>query len=85
MTASHGSRSVDIIADNDLVDLCKPGDRIQVVGSFRCLPAKQGVYTSGTFRCILLANNLRLLSKRGAAEPDERGCAKVSQVLAAKG
>ena len=56
-------RSVDVIADNDLVDLCKPGDRVQVVGSFRCLPGKQGGYTSGTFRCILLANNLRLLSK----------------------
>jgi DNA replication licensing factor MCM3 len=56
-------RSVDVIADNDLVDMCKPGDRVQVVGSFRCLPAKQGVYTSGTFRCVLLANNLRLLCK----------------------
>ncbi|KAI1289733.1 DNA replication licensing factor Mcm3 [Halotydeus destructor] len=56
-------RSVDIIADNDLVDQCKPGDRVQVVGSFRCLPGKQGYYTSGTFRCILLSNHIRLLSK----------------------
>lgn len=43
-------RSVDIICDNDLVDCCKPGDRIQVVGSFRCLPNKQGSFTAGTFR-----------------------------------
>lgn len=43
-------RSVDIICDNDLVDCCKPGDRIQVVGNFRCLPNKQGSFTNGTFK-----------------------------------
>lgn len=43
-------RTVDIIADNDLVDACKPGDRVQVVGMFRCLPNKKMGYTTGTFR-----------------------------------
>ncbi|KOX70033.1 DNA replication licensing factor Mcm3 [Melipona quadrifasciata] len=56
-------RSVDVICDNDLVDLCKPGDRVQIVGSFRCLPGKQGGYTTGTFRSILIANNIMQLSK----------------------
>ncbi|XP_039610016.1 MCM3 minichromosome maintenance deficient 3 (S. cerevisiae), like [Polypterus senegalus] len=56
-------RSVDIIADDDLVDKVKPGDRVQVVGVYRCLPAKQGAYTSATFRTILLANHIKLMSK----------------------
>ncbi|XP_059158945.1 zygotic DNA replication licensing factor mcm3-like [Physella acuta] len=56
-------RSVDVIADNDLVDACKPGDRVQVVGMFRCLPAKKNGFTTATFRTVLIANSISLLSK----------------------
>lgn len=56
-------RSVDIISDNDLVDRCKPGDRVQIVGMYRCLPGKKNGYTNGTFRTILIANNIQQLSK----------------------
>jgi DNA replication licensing factor MCM3 len=56
-------RSVDVICENDLVDKCKPGDRLQVVGSFRCLPSKQGGFTSGSFRSVVIANNVILMSK----------------------
>ncbi|XDV41892.1 hypothetical protein PO909_010675, partial [Leuciscus waleckii] len=48
---------------DDLVDRVKPGDRVQIVGVYRCLPAKQGGFTSGTFRTIMLANNVKLMSK----------------------
>merc|ERR1719330_2122177 len=58
-------RSCDVIIEHDLVDKVKPGDRVQVVASFRALPGKQGGYTSGTFRTVLLANNIIL---RGASE-----------------
>lgn len=44
-------RSADIILDNDLVDAAKPGDRVQIIGTYRCLPGKKGGFTSGTFRC----------------------------------
>ncbi|XP_037375756.1 DNA replication licensing factor MCM3 isoform X2 [Talpa occidentalis] len=56
-------RSVDVILDNDLVDKVKPGDRVQVVGTYRCLPGKKGGYTSGTFRTVLIACNVKQMSK----------------------
>ena len=43
-------RSVDIVADDDLVDQCKPGDRVQIIGAYRCLPGKKGGHTSAVFR-----------------------------------
>lgn len=56
-------RSVDIVVDSDLVDKCKPGDRIQVIGIYRCLPSKRMGFTPGTFRTILIANNIKTTSK----------------------
>ncbi|XP_020289974.1 DNA replication licensing factor Mcm3 [Pseudomyrmex gracilis] len=56
-------RSVDVICDNDLVDMCKPGDRVQIVGNYRCLPGKHGGYTTGTFRTVLIANNIMELDQ----------------------
>lgn len=55
-------RSVDVICDNDLVDVCKPGDRIQIVGCYRCLPGKHGGFTSGIFRTIVIANSINHIS-----------------------
>lgn len=43
-------RSLDIIVDEDLADSCKPGDRVRVVGLYRCLPNKQNGFSSGSFR-----------------------------------
>lgn len=56
-------RSVDIILDNDLVDAIKPGDRAQVIGTYRCLPGKKGGFTSGTFRTIMIACHVKQMSK----------------------
>ncbi|XP_037306076.2 DNA replication licensing factor MCM3 isoform X2 [Pungitius pungitius] len=56
-------RSVDIILDNDLVDIVKPGDRVQSIGTYRCLPGKKGGFTSGTFRTIMIACHIKPMSK----------------------
>jgi len=56
-------RSVDVIVDDDLVDLAKPGDRVQIVGTYRCLPSKNNGFTNATFKTILIANNVQILNK----------------------
>ncbi|KAG2368780.1 ATP dependent DNA helicase [Suillus spraguei] len=53
-------RSTDIILDDDLVDKCKPGDRVQLVGFYRSV----GGGSSGAFKSIILANNINLLSSK---------------------
>eukprot|EP00771_Trimastix_marina_P002785 gnl/Trimastix_PCT/3943.p1 GENE.gnl/Trimastix_PCT/3943~~gnl/Trimastix_PCT/3943.p1 ORF type:complete len:708 (+),score=143.66 gnl/Trimastix_PCT/3943:166-2289(+) len=55
-------RSVDVLLRNDLVDLTKPGDRVQIYGTFRALGAARAQGTSGLFRTVMIANNVRLLS-----------------------
>jgi DNA replication licensing factor MCM3 len=44
-------RSTDVILDEDLVDRCKPGDRIQLVGAYRSV----GGGASGSFKCVLIS------------------------------
>jgi DNA replication licensing factor MCM3 len=57
-------RSVDVIMDDDLVDRVKPGDRIQLVGIYRSLGSRNAGTGSSTFRTLILANNVILLSSK---------------------
>jgi DNA replication licensing factor MCM3 len=66
-------RSVDVILDDDLVDRVKPGDRIQLVGIYRSLGNRNAGSGSSTFRTLILANNVILLSSKSGG-----GIAQVS-------
>jgi DNA replication licensing factor MCM3 len=57
-------RGVDVIMDDDLVDRVKPGDRIQLVGTYRSLGNRNSGSSSSTFRTLILANNVILLSSK---------------------
>ncbi|KAF4552795.1 DNA replication licensing factor mcm3-like protein [Elsinoe fawcettii] len=57
-------RSVDVIMDDDMVDRVKPGDRIQLVGIYRTLGNRNASSGSSTFRTLILANNIILLSSK---------------------
>ncbi|KAL1957457.1 hypothetical protein VTO42DRAFT_6025 [Malbranchea cinnamomea] len=57
-------RSVDVLLDDDLVDKCKPGDRIQLVGIYRSLGNRNTNSSSSTFRTVIIANNIIQLSSK---------------------
>ncbi|SMR59176.1 unnamed protein product [Zymoseptoria tritici ST99CH_1E4] len=57
-------RGVDVIMDDDMVDRVKPGDRIQLVGIYRSLGNRNAGQGSSTFKTLILANNVILLSSK---------------------
>lgn len=58
--------SIQLTLADDLCDLCKPGDRVQIVGVYRALPHRQGGITSGQFKTLIIGNSVKVLSKEMA-------------------
>ncbi|EHK99403.1 putative DNA replication licensing factor mcm3 [Glarea lozoyensis 74030] len=57
-------RGVDVILDDDLVDKCKPGDRVQLVGIYRSLGNRNAGHNTALFKTTILANNIVMLSSK---------------------
>ena len=55
-------RSVDVVLEHDLVDACKPGDRVSVSGVYRAAPPRASGVMSGVFYAVLLGASVRKLT-----------------------
>ena len=56
-------RSVEVVLEDDLVDTCKPGDRVNIVGVYKVLPSRlPNMALGGTFRTLLVAIGITQLS-----------------------
>ncbi|KAJ1702395.1 hypothetical protein LUZ63_002174 [Rhynchospora breviuscula] len=60
-------RTIDVIVEDDLIDCCKPGDRVSIVGIYKAIAGKSKGSMSGVFRTVLIANNVSLMNKEANA------------------
>eukprot|EP00494_Astrolonche_serrata_P004988 UN05003 len=53
-------RSVECILHKDLVDACKPGDRVEMIGVYRALAGRSSGTSSGQFKTVLIVTNVKI-------------------------
>ena len=58
---------VQIIVEDDLVDTCKPGDRVNMIGIYKAIPPRANGTLQGTFRAVVVANAVKLLLRDASA------------------
>ncbi|DBA91266.1 TPA: hypothetical protein ACH3X2_004134 [Trebouxia sp. C0005] len=55
--------STEIMLEDDLVDTCKPGGRISVVGVYKAIPPRASGQVGGLFKAVVVGNSVRQLSR----------------------
>lgn len=75
-------RSADVVLEGDLVDACRPGARVRIVGTYRALGGKSSSY----FATKIVANNVvHLNDEHGAFRYTERDLANMRQMAQTAG
>jgi len=58
-TAGTMPRTVKCILERDLVDSCKPGDRVQMIGVYRALANRVSGETDGNYTTVMIVNQVK--------------------------
>ena len=66
--AGQMPRSIEIVLEGGLVDACKPGDRVKIVGIFKTIPIRASGTLNGTFKTVVVGNSVSLRDAE-AADP----------------
>jgi len=56
-------RTLEVIVEDDLVDRCKPGDRVQMIGVYRALSGRAAGESTARFKTVVIANNVRRIGR----------------------
>lgn len=59
---------MQIVLEDDLVDTCKPGGRISVVGVYKAIAPRATGSIGGVFKAVVVANSVRQLSREADRE-----------------
>eukprot|EP00873_Tetraselmis_striata_P008579 jgi/Tetstr1/428843/TSEL_018830.t1 len=74
-------RSVDIIVEEDLVDVCKPGDRVEVAGIYKAIAPQGKGIISGIFRALVCACGVHKLTREiGAASISRQDIINIKEI-----
>eukprot|EP00954_Amorphochlora_amoebiformis_P016617 1304496-Amorphochlora_amoeboformis.AAC.1 len=72
-------RSITAVLEADLVDACKPGDRVQIVGVYRAM-ANTAKSHSGFFKSLIIANHVRGVGKQSFSALTEEDIVNIRKV-----
>lgn len=73
------SRSIEVVLQDDLVDLVKPGDRVQINGILRPLVGGN-TFSSGTFKTVLIGISVTLLQAQTEADISIEDIKKITKI-----
>ncbi|KAH9385248.1 DNA replication licensing factor MCM3 [Nematocida major] len=73
-------RAISIVLENDLAGLVKPGDRVRVYGTYKCVSNLKS--TQDTLKTTVIANNIEILNKK---EEKKTSPEAIQSILAAEG
>lgn len=74
-------RSLDVILEDDLVDSCKPGDRVNICGVYRSIGSTSAASASGTFRTLIVCKNVKMIDEEESTPAlDEAEMAEIKRI-----